>query len=616
MHNGGFGWAPSRFDVEVMRLPDGSTRVTPLGDLAPYPVRVTDPLLRWAHSAPERVFVAQRDAQGEWQRVTYVQALGLVQQLAMGLLQRMQAGHLSVERPMVILSANSTEHLLLSLAATYAGVPYVPVSTAYAQGRSDLGKLKHVIHLLTPGMVVAFAAQGTQDAIVQCVEESVELVSDGSVTRRTATHWQDLLQPIDVTALQAAQARINGDSIAKFLLTSGSTGQPKAVTTTHRMLGANQIMLSQAIPFVRDEPPVLVDWLPWNHTFGGSHNVNMVLFNGGSLYIDGGRPMPGGFDPTLRNLREIAPTVYLNVPKGFDLLAQAMQQDAVLRKHFFSELRACFFAGAGLSQHTWDSLNALAMQERGAPLPMISGLGATETAPSVTFTRPGTQRAGVIGLPAIGNAIKLTPVDGKLELRVKGPNVMPGYWRQPELQAASFDEEGYYCLGDAVRWVDENDHAQGLMFDGRIAEDFKLSSGTWVSVGPLRAGLIMALAPFVQDAVIAGLNQEYLSALLFPDWRACAQWLGEAEVDIDALRTHPVLLAEVRKRLLAYNQQYPGSSTRIQRAVLALPPDINHSEITDKGSINQRAVLRHRASLVAGLYAEIATPDMIDLQGP
>jgi feruloyl-CoA synthase len=367
-------------------------------------------------------------------------------------------------------------------------------------------------------------------------------------------------------------------------------------------------MLLQALPFLTEEPPVLVDWLPWNHTFGGSHNVNLAMFNGGSLYIDHGRPMPGVFEHTLKNLGDISPSVYFNVPKGFELLVVALQRDAALRGKFFHRLRACFFAGAGLSQHTWDALNALAQQERGADMPVITGLGATECAPSVCFTTPGTQLAGAIGLPATGNAVKLAPVEGKLEMRVRGPNVTPGYWRQPETTAASFDEEGYYRLGDAVRWIDESDIARGLMFDGRIAEDFKLSSGTWVSVGPLRAGLLSALNPYAQDVVIAGLNRDDLGILIFPDWRACADFLG---VDAASPRdAWPLarLREEIGRRLQQHNAAHPGGSTAIRRALLQLePPSLDKGEITDKGSINQRMVLGCRAEQVTRLFE--AMPD-------
>jgi feruloyl-CoA synthase len=607
--SGGFGWKSGEFKVRVEKRRDGATLIEPTQPLGDYPVRVTDRLEYWAQQAPERIFVAQRDRGGAWQSLTYRETLGRVSRIGAALAVRLCSGRLSAERPVAILSGNSVEHLLLALAAMHAGVPYVPVSPAYAQGKSDLNKLRHVFELVTPGMVAAFDAQAFEPAIRQTVAADVELVSDvRELAGRSCTRLDDLAGAADPSALEWARRAVNADTIAKFLLTSGSTGNPKAVITTHRMLCSNQIMLLQALPFLTEEPPVLVDWLPWNHTFGGSHNVNLVMFNGGSLYIDHGRPMPGGFEPTLRNLGDISPTVYFNVPKGFELLVLALQRDAALRGKFFHRLRACFFAGAGLSQHTWDALNALAQQERGADMPVITGLGATECAPSVCFTTPGTQLAGAIGLPATGNAVKLAPAEGKLEMRVRGPNVTPGYWRQPETTAASFDEEGYYRLGDAVRWIDEEDIARGLMFDGRIAEDFKLSSGTWVSVGPLRARLLAALNPLAQDVVIAGLNRDELGILIFPDWRACADFLGVEAASPREQWPLARLQAEIGRRLLRHNREHPAGSTTIRRAMLLQePPSLDRGEITDKGSINQRAVLACRAELVARLFE--AVPD-------
>lgn len=471
-----------------------------------------DSLEYWAKVAPLRVLVARRVAGGDWQTVTYQQMLTRVRRIAAVLLTR----DLSAERPIAILSGNSIEHLTLAFAAMWAGIPYCPVSPSYSQVSADLQKLRYVLGLLTPGLVAAFDTPAFARAL-DLVPSSIKVTS------------LDALEGEPTAALDAVHAHTNADSIAKFLLTSGSTGQPKAVITTNRMLCSNAHMLRQPMPFLVEEPPVLVDWLPWNHTFGGSHNVGLVLSHGGSLYIDDGKPTPAGIQETLRNLREIAPTVYFNVPKGFEMLAHHLNTDAQLRRHFYSRLRAYFFGGAALAQHTWDALDEAALKEVGVRIPMLAGLGATETGPSVTFTTPATGRAGLIGLPAKGNLVKLAPVAEKLELRVRGPNVTPGYWRQPELTAAAFDEEQFYRLGDAVRLLDDNEPARGLAFDGRIGEDFKLSNGTWVSVGPLRAELIAALSPMAQDVVIAGLNAEYLAILIIPDLRGCGQVLGSSE---------------------------------------------------------------------------------------
>src|SRR5512138_43453 len=594
-------WTPDSFETEVERRADGSIILRPLSLLGEYPARTLDMLEHWARIAPERTFIAHRGADGAWIELTYREVLARVQLIAQGLLSR----DLSAERPLVILSGNSIEHLLLAFAATWIGVPYSPVSPAYSLASGDLGKLKYVLDLLTPGMVAAFGTRAFERALTQLVPADTEILGDGTnVGTRRVTSLRALEAPVG-EELQQAHARTGPDTIVKFLLTSGSTGEPKAVITTHRMLCSNARMLCQALPFARTEPPIIVDWLPWNHTFGGSHNLNFVLFNGGSLYIDEGKPTPSGMAATLRNLRDISPTVQFNVPKGFDALVHHMREDLVLRRSFFRRLRACLFGGGSLAQHTMDALDELAMAERGERIPMLSGLGATETGPSVTFTKPGCTQAGVIGWPAAGNVVKLAPLEDKFELRVKSPSVTPGYWRRPDLTAAAFDEEGFYKLGDAARLLDERDPGRGLCFDGRIAEDFKLSSGTWVSVGPLRAKLIAAMSPLVQDVAIAGLDREYLAALLLPDLAACAAALGVSSLTYEELPQQTELMRILRERLSAHAERYPASSLCIRRAMLLpSPPSLDHGEITDKGSINQRTMLRVRAECVEMLYRE------------
>jgi feruloyl-CoA synthase len=600
-------WQPADFSADAEWRADGSLLLTPRAKLSPYPARFTDALEHWAERTPQQTMVARRNTQGEWQRVSYRDALIRVRRLAAGLTTL----PLSVERPLLILSGNSIEHMLLGLAAMYVGVPFCPVSPAYSQASSDLGKLRHVVDMLTPGMVAAFGAGPFARAIDIVVPASTLILGDSLEIPGRPVLDLAALEAADAAA-EPAHAATCADTIAKFLLTSGSTGQPKAVVTTHRMLCSNQAMLRHAFPFLVEEPPVLVDWLPWNHTFGGSHNVGLVLFNGGTLYIDDGRPTPSGLAQTLRNLSEIAPTVYFNVPSGFDMLVRHLQQDAPLRTHFFSRLHACFYAGAALSQPTWEALEAQSREARGLRVPILSGLGVTETSPAITFTTPDAAQAGCIGLPGPGSVVKLAPVLGKLELRVKGPHVMPGYWRRPDLDVDAFDEEGFYRLGDAVRLIDAADPQRGLVFDGRIAEDFKLSTGTWVSVGPLRAALLAALAPLAFDVVIAGLNREFISVLIFPAMGACAAFLGLPAVDPVAAVTAPRLVREIARRLDAHGQAHPSSSTRVERAMLlAEPPALDRGEITDKGSINQRAVLQHREQLVTQLYLECPAPRVI-----
>jgi len=594
-------WTPDAFATEVERRNDGTMLLRPRAAIADYPPRLTDKLVEWAQRTPGTTLVARRNSSGEWQRVSYAEMLSRVQRLAAGL----ATYNLSADRPILILSGNSIEHLTLSLAAMWIGVPYCPVSPAYSIVAQDFQKLSYIFKLLTPGLIAAFDTEKFSRAIQSVVPVDCHIVGDGQVAGRSIISMDQLQRDPDKTT-EALHAATNADSIAKFLLTSGSTGVPKAVITTQRMICANAVMVRQSMPFLAEAPPVLVDWLPWNHTFGGTHNVSVALFNGGSLYIDDGKPTLSGMKETTRNLREISPTVYFNVPKGYEMLVHAMRDDSELRQSFYKNLRAYFFAAASMSQHTWDELDALSMLELGFKLPMLSGLGATETGPSVTFTTPAASRAGVIGLPAAGNVVKLAPVGDKLELRAKGDNVTPGYWRLPELTTAAFDEEGFYKLGDAVRLIDSTDPTRGLRFDGRIAEDFKLATGTWVSVGPLRAELLMAFAPYLQDVVIAGLDRDYLAILMIPDVAACVAALKlDSSGGYDTLSQNLQLRELLRERLAAHAKRHPASSTSISRAMmLPSPPKLDIGEITDKGSINQRSVLKHRADCVQMLYLD------------
>ena len=592
-------WTPDAFDTSFERRSDGALLLRPMSNIQPYPARLLDWLKQWAEQDPQRVFVARRGRDGQWRKVSYGEMFARVRRIAMAL----QSRPLGAERPILILSGNSIEHLTLSFAAMWAGIPYCSVSPAYSQVAGDLSKLRYVLGLLTPGMVAAFDTPAYAKALA-VLDADIEVVGDAPVEGRSITAF-DNLQAEPSKLVDERFAETNADTIIKFLLTSGSTGQPKAVITTNRMLCSNAVMLRQAMPFVVSEPPILVDWLPWNHTFGGSHNIGLVLSNGGTLYIDDGKPTPAGISKTIENLREIAPTVYFNVPKGFEMIAQRLHDDVALREKFYSRLRACFFAGASLAQHTWDALDAASMTEVGLRTPILSGIGATETGPSVTFTTPAMGRSGVIGLPAAGALVKLAAVEEKLEIRVKSPSVTPGYWRQPELTQKAFDEEGFYRLGDAVRLIDPADPTHGLKFDGRIGEDFKLANGTWVSVGPLRADLISALAPLAQDVVIAGLDEDYVAALVIPDLNACASLFELTAPKHGDLAKNATVLEWIRARLVEHARQNPASTRCVRRAlVLPSPPSLDHGEITDKGSINQRAVLQQRAECVAALYAD------------
>jgi len=597
--------------VIVERRADGTIYLRPKIALVDYPVRLTDRLHHWAAQEPDRVFMAERQA-GGWRQITYAQLLASSRRIASALLAR----NLSAERPVVILSGNSIDHALVAFGALYAGVPFCPVSPAYSLISRDYGKLGFLIKLLTPGLVFVDDANKFADALRGNIPEETEIVAThGAVPGRDVTMLGDLLATPEHPRLDAAHDAIGPDTIAKFLLTSGSTGNPKAVINTQRMICANQVMLRETLAFLKDEPPVIVDWLPWNHTFGGNHNIGLTLFNGGSMYLDDGKPMPGGIEETVRNLREVSPTVYFNVPKGYESLLPYLRDDAALRAKFFHRLHAMFFSGAALSPYVWNSLDELAVQETGFRVPVLTGLGATETAPFFMSVRPATSRSGHVGLPVSGNDAKLIPNNGKLEVRASGPNVTPGYWRQPELTAAAFDEEGFYKFGDAIKPVDPDDFSAGFDFDGRIAEDFKLASGTWVSVGPLRARFVAACAPMVRDVVIAGINRDEVSALVILDLDGCRLVNPTLPPDdLAAAVSDPVIREACRDRLIKFLATSTGSSTRITRAVLIdTPLSIDRGEVTDKGSINQRAVLDHRDHLIDKLYSPTPTADVITL---
>ena len=579
---------------------DGTTRIRSTEELHWFPARLTDCLEQWAQDAPDRSLVARREHGGDWRHVSYAQMLDRARRVGQSLVDL----GLSVERPVAILSGNDIEHLTLALGAMWAGVPYVPVSTAYSLVSQDYGKLKHILATTTPGLVFASDAAYAK-AIAATVGADVTVVmTSGDVEGRTVRGFDSLLAAEPGPALDAAHAAVGPDTIAKFLFTSGSTKQPKGVITTHRMMCANLQMIRQCLGFFADEPPVLVDWLPWNHVFGGTHNTGIALYNGGTLYIDDGKPTPGGIKETLRNLREISPTIYFNVPKGLEEIASAMDGDSQLRDTLFKRCKAIMFAGAALSQAVWDKLHAHAEAAVGERVRVITGLGMTETAPSCTFAVGTDVASGHIGLPVPGVEIKLVPADGKVEIRFRGPNVMPGYWRAPEQSAAAFDEEGFYRTGDAVKWIDPAHPNRGLLFDGRTAEDFKLSSGTFVSVGPLRAKIVAAGEPCVQDAVITGLNRDEVGALLFPRADECRRIAGlPASTPLPEVLHHARVRAFFQTLADTLFRESTGSASRVARLhVLAEPPSIDKGEVTDKGSINQRAVLAHRESLVEALY--------------
>jgi feruloyl-CoA synthase len=592
-------------NVSMEPRADDSLMIRSTEILGAYPAHLTLWLDHWAQLVPDRPFLAQRLVTGAWHKVSYGEARTKVRAIASTLLAR----NVGPERPIAILSGNDIAHALLMLAGLYIGVPVAPISSAYSLMSSDHERLRDILTRLTPGLIYASAPVASKATY----EKAVDRAAPDGAEVLLATDFDSFIKAFadqshtNHAAVDARHAAVGPDTIAKILFTSGSTGMPKGVINTQRMLCANQAMLQHWLAFVRDEPPVLVDWLPWNHTFGGNHNFGLVLANGGTLYIDDGRPTPAGIAETVRNLREVAPTLYFNVPKGYEALVAALKRDAVLRQNFFSRLQLTFYSGAGMPPHIAHELDVLGAAESGKRVLMVTSLGSTETAPAALSCSKETAAPGVVGVPLPGISLKLLPSSGKLEARVAGPTMTPGYWRDPTQSAQAFDTEGFYILGDALRFAEGRDPSKGFAFDGRVAEDFKLTTGTWVSVGTLRPAFVSAMAPLVKDAVIAGHDRNDIRALVFPDLEACAALVPGVTLAPTELLAHPAVHAAFKARLADTVGRSSGSSTQIKAvALMAELPSIDASEITDKGALNQRAVLTRRAAVVVDLYA--ATP--------
>ena len=576
--------------------PDGSILLESGYDLGPVARCTGDWLHEWAASAPDRVFLAERSGSG-WRTVSYSQALEMVRSIAGHLLSR----DLGPEKPILIVSGNSIDHGLLSLAAQYVGVPTVPVAEQYSLIPAALPRLDYVAKLVKPGMV--YASDATQYAGAFGLESLSSAEKLSSLPGATgATDFTSLLTPSDAD-VDAAFAKITPDTLAKILMTSGSTSDPKGVLTSQKMMTTNQAQLAQALPFVTARPPQLVDWLPWNHVFGGSHNFNLMLANGGSLYIDEGKPAPGMFDKTLANLREISGTISFNVPVGFAQLVSALNDDKQLRDRYFAELDMIFYAGASLPQATWAELERLAMETRGQ-LPLInSSWGLTETAPAALLQHEPAKGAGIVGVPLPGVKVKLIPdADGRCDVRVAGPTITKGYHDNPAKTAEAFDEEGFFVTGDAMRLIDPTDPARGLMFDGRMSEDFKLMTGTWVRAAQLRLDLLAALAPYVSDLVLTGQGREEVGMLLIPNRATIAAQGWDVSDDGGALVCAPLMdkIGAVMKELAA---KTTGSAARVTGAVIMADiPSMGDGEATAKGNLNFPKILMRRADLVTRIY--------------
>jgi feruloyl-CoA synthase len=567
--------------------PDGSFVLRSSEALQPFDRCVGDWLERWATQTPEAVALAERDTQGEWSRLSWRELRARVGAVAQALLDL----DLPQARPVVILSDNAIEHAVLALASMHVGRPFCTVSSAYSRLSKDHARLRTILQALKPALIYA-SDGGVYGAAMQCCDVgAVRVLGQQAALVDGALPFSQLLRSRESAQVMERFRAIGPDDHAKYLLTSGSTGAPKVVINTHRMLCANQQMIAQAWRFLEAEKPVLLDWLPWSHTFGGNHNFHMILRNGGTLHIDDGRPMPGLIDKTVRNLRECQPTLHFNVPRGLDMLLPALESDEALARNFMARLRGVFYAGAALPQATWDRLQALARRIRGQELWLTTSWGSTETAPAVTSAHFWLDRAGCIGVPLPGAELKFVPNAGKLEMRVRGICVFPGYRDAPALTAEAFDDEGFYRIGDAGRLVDEARPERGVLFDGRVAEDFKLGTGTWVSVGTLRVRLVSALSPLAQDAVITGHDRDEIGALVF---------LSPAGLALPPAQTRSRVQAALRE----LRAQACGATASFATRALLLdqPPSAEALEITDKGYVNQRAVLTRRQAEVAALY--------------
>jgi feruloyl-CoA synthase len=600
-------------EIAHERLPDGSIVLRSTRPLGPVPASIGVLLERWAAATPDNPFLAERDGDSRWRTVTYGQAARAVNAIAQSLLDR----KLAPGQPVMVLAENGIDHGLFVLGAMHVGIPVAPVSTAYARMSQDFGKLKYIYDLLQPGLIYVDEAERYAKGLETIGAGKVEVVaSRGTLPGRRPTAFSSLMDVRPSPQVDAAFARVGPDTVAKILFTSGSTGQPKGVINTQRMMCANQESAAAAWSFLEHRPPVLCDWLPWNHTFGGNHNFNMVLRNGGTLYIDEGKPVPALIGKSVANLRDVSPTFYLNVPRGFTALLDVMDRDEDLQHKFFQRLDMLFYAAAALPQTLWERLEKMSVRVRGKPTPFISSWGLTETAPAVTMVHFPITRSGNIGVPAPGTQVRLVPDNDKLEMRVKGPNVTPGYYKADDQTAKAFDEQGWFRTGDAARFADPANPAAGLLFDGRTAENFKLSTGTWVNVGMLRPAVIAAGAPIIEDAVITGHDRDEIGALLFPNVAGMTSLCGHLGPDatLAQLISEPAVRQALCQGLKAHNAAAQGSSTRVTRCLfLSDPPSIDAGEITDKGYLNQRAVLTRRADLVAKLHSGEDHPDIIPI---
>ena len=585
-------------DVSSEQRSDGTLLLRSNAEMGDVVDTSADWLHRWSEEAPERIFLAERSGAG-WREETYQSTLQKVRAIAASLLAR----GMGPDTPILIMSGNGVDHGLLTLAAHYVGVPTAPIAEQYALIPAARERLEHAISLVKPRMAYVVDADKFAHAITIDALAGVEIVASDVGSQSGVTGMDTLLQGDSGVDIDSARGQVTPDSVVKILMTSGSTSAPKGVMTTQRMMCVNQTQIADSLPFLTERPPSVVDWLPWNHVFGGSHNFNMMLANGGSFYIDDGKPLKGLFDRTVENLKMVTGSLVFNVPVGFGMLLQALKADPDLRQRFFQDLDMIFYAGASLPQDIWQGLEQMALDVKGEVPLMTSSWGLTETAPATMIQQEPTDRSGVIGVPMSGVTLKLVPEeDGRYEVRAKGPNIMPGYYNDPQKTAEAFDGEGYFITGDAMVFVDPDNVNAGMRFDGRISEDFKLLTGTWVRATALRMSLLSHFAPLAADLVITGQDKSDIGVLIFPNKEAI-ETAGHALDDVDGMLSDPSLLTALRERLAAWNEANASSSTRIARAALfAEPASLVDAEITAKGNLNFRKVLQRRSAILDHLY--------------
>ncbi|MFK7753175.1 MAG: feruloyl-CoA synthase [Sedimentitalea sp.] len=593
-------------DVRRTDRRDGAILLSSGHSLPSHASKTGEWLHRWANDAPARIFLAERSGKG-WRSETYAATLQKVLNLASSLLAR----GMGRDTPLLIMSGNSVDHALLSLAAQYIGVPSVPIAEQYSLIQAAHPRLVQAVELVRPKMAyvsdaVQYAAALDLDAMV-----GIDIVASVTGGKSKITSFDALVSGSNGVDLAPAYASVNGDTVAKILMTSGSTSAPKGVLTTQTMMCVNQAQLADSLPFLHDRPPRLLDWLPWNHVFGGSHNFNMILANGGTLHIDDGKPAPGLFERTLENHAMAPGTLSFNVPVGYSLLAKALGADPDLRQTFFADLDLMFYAGASLPQDVWQALEKMAVEVKGEVPLMTSSWGLTETAPAILLQTEPIDRSGIVGAPLAGITVKLIPdADMRCEARVKGPNVMQGYFENPDKTRDAFDEEGFFITGDAMVFVDPDDPNKGLRFDGRISEDFKLLTGTWVRAAQLRIEALECLAPLAADVVVTGADRDEIGLMIFPNLAEMTRH-GYAREDVAGALNCPKLLSDIEARLKRRAKDFNTSSTRIARVILlAEPPSMPEGESTAKGNLNFRKVLTRRADLLARLYSD-ADPAVI-----